>query len=80
MVDNIKIKESVHTHFYRSVARFELEKSDYAQKIARFVVEKFWNPVGSGVRSKDITDYTIAMLFGDEPGIEWIDQAVTSKV
>ncbi len=73
-------EESVHTHFYLSVARLELAKSDFARKIARFVVEKFWNPVGSGARPVDLTNYTIATLFGDDDGIEWIDRLVTQRV
>lgn len=73
-------EESVHTQFYQSVARLELEKSGFAQKIARFVVETFWYPVGSGARPKDLTDYTIATLFGSEKGIERIDRLVSKKI
>ena len=56
-------EESMHTQFYYRVARIELSKSLFAKKIARFVVENFWNPVGSGTRSKELTDYAIAKLF-----------------
>ncbi len=73
-------EESVHTTFYLNIARLELKKSDFAQKIARFVIKKFWNPVGSGARPQDLTDYTIATLFGDEKGVEWIDKLVTQKI
>ncbi|REJ77287.1 MAG: hypothetical protein DWQ47_12920 [Acidobacteria bacterium] len=73
-------EESLHTHFYLSVARIELNNSHYAKQIARFVIEKFWTPVGAGARSKALTDYTIGTLFGDPEGIEWIDRLVTEKV
>lgn len=73
-------EESVHTQFYQSVARLELEKSDYSQQIARFIIKTFWRPVGSGARSQDLNNYTIATLFGDETGIEWIDRLVTQKM
>ena len=73
-------EESVHTNFYRSVARLELSKSDFSQKIARFVVEKFWQPVGNGTRSKGVTENTINILFGDKEGIDWIDRSVTKKI
>ncbi len=73
-------EESVHTQFYHSVARLELEKSDYSQQIARFIVKTFWRPVGSGARSQGLNNYTIATLFGDETGIEWIDRLVTQKM
>lgn len=73
-------EESVHTHFYLNVARLELQKSHFSKRIARFVIDKFWNPVGSGARSQVLTDYTVATLFGDAEGIEWIDRLVTKKV
>ena len=73
-------EESVHTNFYLNIARLELKKSSYAKKIARFVIENFWNPVGSGTRPDDLTDYTIATLFGDTEGVEWIDRLVTKRV
>lgn len=73
-------EESVHTQFYHSVARLELEKSDFSKQIARFIVKTFWRPVGSGARPKELGDYTIATLFGDETGIEWIDRLVTQKM
>lgn len=73
-------EESVHTTFYLNVARLELKKSEFAQKVARFVINAFWLPVGSGTRPQDLTDYTIATLFGDDHGVEWIDRLVTQKV
>ena len=73
-------EESVHTHFYLNVARLELKRSDFAKKIARFVIERFWNPVGSGARSQILSDYTVSTLFGDTEGLEWIDRLVNKKV
>ncbi len=73
-------EESVHTQFYHSVARLELEKSDFSKQIARFIVKTFWRPVGSGARPEDLNHYTIATLFGDETGIKWIDRLVTQKM
>lgn len=73
-------EESVHTQFYLNVARLELKRSKFARKIARFVIDRFWAPVGSGARSKPLTDYTVGALFGDDEGIEWIDRLVTERV
>ncbi|MCO6512700.1 MAG: ferritin-like domain-containing protein [Aridibacter famidurans] len=73
-------EESVHTQFYLNVARLELKQSRFARKIARFVIDWFWQPVGSGTRSKPLTDYTVGVLFGDSEGVEWIDRLVTDKV
>jgi rubrerythrin len=73
-------EESVHTQFYYSIARLELKKSPFAQNIARFIIKNFWQPVGSGARPEENTNYTIAMLFGDEEGVKWIDRSVTQRV
>ena len=73
-------EESVHTQFYHSVARLELDKSDFSKQIARFIVKNFWQPVGSGARPQDLNNYTIATLFGDKKGVEWIDRLVTKKI
>ena len=73
-------EESVHTQFYYSIARLELKKSHFAQNIARFIIKNFWRPVGSGARPDESRNYTIAMLFGDEEGIDWIDRSVTQRV
>lgn len=73
-------EESVHTQFYHSIARLELKKSHFSQQIARFIIKTFWRPVGSGARPQDLNNYTIAMLFGDEEGVEWIDRLVTQKM
>lgn len=73
-------EESVHTQFYYSVARLELKKSNYAQNIARFIIKNFWQPVGSGARPDASRNYAIAMLFGDEEGVEWINRTVTGRV
>jgi rubrerythrin len=73
-------EESTHTHFYRSVARIELQKSEFAQKLSRFLVKHFYTPVGSGAKSKQESDYTIATLFSGNGGLDWIDKNVSQRV
>lgn len=73
-------EESTHTHFYWNMARLELEKSRFSRKMARFVVENFWYPVGQGSLAKDRTEYTVATLFGAEGGVEILDKTVTKRV
>lgn len=73
-------EESAHTRFYWSVARLELEKSEFARQVARFVVNRFWAPVGQGAKPKRQTDYTIAALFGGNEGLEWVDKTITQRV
>lgn len=80
ILTGIMREESAHTKFYWSVARLELKQSEFARKVARFVVDKFWTPVGQGAKSKRQADYMIAMLFGGTEGFQWIDKTVTQRV
>ena len=73
-------EESAHTHFYRSVARIELQKSEISQKLSRFIIKHFWTPVGSGAKSKQESDYTIATLFSGKGGLDWIDKNVSRRI
>ena len=80
LLEAIIREESAHTHFYWSVAKLELAKNEFSQRIARFVIDHFWAPVGQGSIPKERTDYTIATLFGDKDGIEAADKTVTRRV
>jgi len=80
ILQGIVREESIHAQFYRSVARLELERNPFAQKMARFVIEKFWAPVGQGSLPKHRTEYAIAMLFGDNDALEGLDKTVTQRV
>lgn len=73
-------EESAHTRFYASVAQIELKRSDFAQKVSRFIVNNFWKPVGQGSRPKKQTELLIGTLFGDDEGTTWIDRNVTQKI
>jgi ferritin-like protein len=73
-------EESAHTRFYASVARIELGKSEFARKVARFIVNKFWAPVGQGAKPKKHTDYTIGTLFSGKEGFEWVERNISQKI
>lgn len=73
-------EESAHTTFYRSVARIELQKSEISRKLSRFIVKHFWTPVGSGAKSAEESNYTIATLFGGADGMRRIEQNVSQKI
>jgi hypothetical protein len=79
ILEGIIREEAAHTHFYWSVARLELEKSETAQKIARKVVETFWRPVGQGSLAKNRTEYSIATLFSGDGGVDRLDRTVTLR-
>jgi hypothetical protein len=73
-------EESAHTQFYWSVARLELRQNAFAQKLARFVVDHFWSPVGQGSMPRQRTEYTIGTLFGDKDGLAAVDKVITQRV
>jgi hypothetical protein len=73
-------EESAHNQFYWSVARLELKKNEFARRLARFVVERFWAPVGQGSLARERTEYVISALFGDDESIDVIDTKVTKRV
>jgi rubrerythrin len=76
----IASEESIHIFFYRNIAKLKLEESQYSQRIARFLVEKFWSPVGQGTKPKEETDYLIKTLFGDEEGFQRMDVNVNGSL
>jgi hypothetical protein len=73
-------EEAAHTKFYWNIARLELRKNEFAQKIARFVIDHFYTPVGQGSLAKKRTEYALGTLFGDEDSLEVIDKTVTQRV
>jgi hypothetical protein len=73
-------EESAHTKFYASVARIELSKDRLAQKIARRVIEYFWQPVGQGSLPERRTHYVISTLFGGDEGRECARRTVADRV
>lgn len=73
-------EESAHTTFYWSVARLELRKSELTQKIARFVIDNFWVPVGQGAKSVTDANYLIGTLFGGKDGLDWVDKTITQRI
>ncbi|MEO6049841.1 MAG: hypothetical protein ABIP78_00725 [Pyrinomonadaceae bacterium] len=80
IVNGIIREEAVHAQFYRSVARLELQKNEFAQKMARWVIEHFWAPVGQGSLAKSRTETTIATLFAADDALESLDKTVTKRV
>ena len=45
-----------------------LEDNTRAQKLVRWALDRFWTPVGTGVRPQEETDFVVFELFGDEGG------------
>jgi rubrerythrin len=60
--------ERRHYAFYFNQARQRLDGNVRAQRLVRAVLNRFWEPVGSGVRPKVETDFVVRNLFGDAAG------------
>ncbi|MCS6875063.1 MAG: ferritin-like domain-containing protein [Pyrinomonadaceae bacterium] len=80
IIKGIIREESIHTKFYFSVARLELQRSKFSRQLARFVVENFWQPVGQGAKPARETHYVIKTLFNDKQAMNWIDRNISSKI
>lgn len=80
ILDAIIREESAHNQFYWSVARLELARNKTARRIARFVTDHFWAPVGQGSLAKRRTQYLVSTLFADDEGIEVIEDKVSKRV
>lgn len=73
-------EESIHTRFYWNIARLRLERSGFTQKFSRYMIEKFWSPVGEGAKPRKETDHMIAKLFSGDSGIDVFDRNVSKKL
>jgi rubrerythrin len=60
--------ERRHFAFYRAQAQMRLRRSEQARKVTRWAMERFWAPVGTGVRPQEETDFVVAWLFGGPEG------------
>jgi rubrerythrin len=58
--------ERRHFAFYRSQAIMRLQRSPRARKLTRWTMDRFWKPVGTGVRPQSETDFMVRYLFDDE--------------
>jgi rubrerythrin len=67
MLSRIVRDEARHFHFYYSQAQRRLARPG-AARIARFLVERFWAPVGSGVAPAEETRFLAAYLLAGPDG------------
>jgi rubrerythrin len=73
-------EESIHSNFYWQIAKLRLEASDFTRKFSRFMVDKFWTPVGQGTKPQQETDYVIATLFKGLNGVEHFERTVSQRL
>jgi hypothetical protein len=67
LLERIIIDESRHFFFYYRQAEIRLQRPIVA-KTARFLVDRFWAPVGSGVQPREELDFMARYLFSGAEG------------
>jgi len=73
-------EESIHTNFYWNLARVKLSQAKFSQDLARFIVSKFWTPVGQGPKTEDETNYVVRTLFRGASGLEHLKGKVEDRI
>lgn len=73
-------EEGRHSFFYWNVAKIKLERSSFRRTLSRFIVDRFWAPVGSGAKPEKETNLVIKTLFNGEEGVSLMDQMVNKKI
>lgn len=73
-------EESIHSSFYWNVARVKLEEAKFSRDLARFVIGKFWTPVGQGAKAAIETKYVMSTLFHGQHGIEFFKTKVANRI
>jgi len=73
-------EESIHSSFYWNVARVKLAETKLSRSLARFVIGKFWTPVGQGAKPEDETSYVMATLFPGKDGLELFDRKIGGRI
>ena len=73
-------EESLHTGFYWNVARVKLSQAKFSRDLARFIIRRFWAPVGQGPKSVTETHYVVSTLFHGTKGLEFFDRTVANRI
>ncbi len=80
LVMGIVQEESIHGSFYWNIARLKLSEAKFSRNLARFIIEKFWTPVGQGAKPEHETNYMIATLFKGANGLKDFHRSVTGRI
>ena len=76
----VAAEESAHSYFYWSIARLKLARSHFSRRLARFVVGKFWTPVGQGTKPRHEVNYLISTLFRGAEGVQFFEHNVSRRL
>jgi rubrerythrin len=73
-------EESLHSNFYWNLARVKLSQAKLSREIARFIIGRFWAPVGQGPKPEPETNYVVATLFHGVKGLECFEHMVAQRI
>jgi ferritin-like protein len=73
-------EEAIHSSFYWSIARLKLQQAEFSRNLARFIIGKFWTPVGQGAKPEHETNYVIATLFRGQKGLQFFNRTVADRI
>ena len=76
----IMLEESIHSNFFWNMAKMKLSQAKFSRDLARFIIDRYWSPVGEGAKPKHETNYVIATLFRGQKGLEFFNRTVSSRV
>jgi hypothetical protein len=80
LLTGIVQEESIHGSFYWNVARVKLAEKKFSRDLARFIIGKFWSPVGAGAKRESDTNYVMATLFPGKDGLELFDRKIGNRI
>jgi len=73
-------EESIHANFYWNIARLKLSEKKFARNLARFIISKFWTPVGQGAKLEHETNYVLTTLWKGVDGVKDFNRTVTERI
>ncbi len=73
-------EEARHSLFYWSVANILLKRYPSSQKLARYLIDYFWKPVGEGIKTQDESNYLVNTLFSGKDGLEIMTKRVNDRM
>lgn len=80
LLKGIMQEEAVHIYFYFNMGNFLLESSALSKRLARWVIDRFWKPVGTGIRPEAETQYVMRLLFGDMGARRFLVEQIEGKL
>jgi hypothetical protein len=58
----------------------KLAEAKFSRDLARFVIGKFWTPVGQGAKTEGETNYVMSTLFPGKDGLELFDRKIGNRI